>query len=87
MNRFCFVDLWPSLADFAADIGVTYGTAKGIRHRERRGLGIVPDCYWRRAVAGAEARGIAGVTLEALSQAAESLALAKDAPVADQRSA
>jgi len=72
MDQFRFVDRWPSLTAFAEDLGITYGTAKGIRLRERLGA-TIPACYWRRAIIGARRRGIPGVTLRALARAAHRL--------------
>lgn len=45
------IDLWPSLADFAADAGVTYGAAKQMRRR-----GSIPLKYWAALLKGAEPR-------------------------------
>lgn len=59
------IDLWPSLADFASDIGVAYGTAKAMRRRSS-----IPPKYWETMVAKADDRGIACVTYEALATAA-----------------
>lgn len=82
-----FVHLWPSLTAFAADLGIEYKTAKGIAHRERHGLGIIPDCYWLRAVSAAKKRKIPGVTLTALAQAAEEFALSRRGSSDNQRAA
>lgn len=59
------IRLWPTLSDFAADLGVAYGTAKAMRRR-----GSIPAEHWKSAVDGARARGIEGVTLEVLAEAA-----------------
>ena len=56
------IDLWPSLAEFASDTGVTPNYAKQMRRRDR-----INSDYWQRIVAGAEARGIDGVTLERMA--------------------
>jgi hypothetical protein len=74
MTEFCFVDKWPTLSAFAEDTGMTYGTAKAIRRKERLGVAILPDRYWRRALLGARRRGLRGVTLGRLAAAAEKLA-------------
>lgn len=66
MNHAPIIDLWPSLSDFATDIGQSYNTAKAIRRR-----GWIPDWYWESAVAGAERREIKGVTLERLAEASK----------------
>ena len=68
-----FVPLWPSLTAFAEDIGASYETAKGIAHRERHGLGTIPDYYWARAIRGAKRRKIKGVSLATLAAAAEQI--------------
>lgn len=60
------VEAWPSLREFADDIGVSENTAKGIR--TRNGL---PSRYWLRLVEGAARRGIPCVTLELLAYLAE----------------
>ena len=56
-------------------------------YRERRGVGIIPDYYWLKAVSAAKKRKIAGVTLTSLAQAAESVALARRGSSDDQRAA
>lgn len=57
---------WKRTADFAADLGIQYGTAKAIRRR-----GFIPPSYWSRLVAAASERGFSGVTLKALADLAE----------------
>jgi hypothetical protein len=57
------IDLWPRLADFAADIGVDPNTAKAMRRR-----GSIPPGHWTAACAGAERRGIPGVTEKVLAE-------------------
>lgn len=64
------INLWPSLSDFADDIGVAYETAKAMRRR-----GSVPGGYWIRMVEAAQRRGIEGVTLRRIAEVA---AQAKD---------
>lgn len=64
MSHTDLINLWPSLADFAADISVPYGTAKAMRRR-----GAIPDAYWLIIVQRAAVRGLSGVTLEALASA------------------
>jgi len=59
------IDRWPSLQDFADDIGVKYVTAQLMRHRNS----IAPN-HWKALVSGAEMRRIEGVTLEALAEIA-----------------
>lgn len=57
---------WPTISDFAGDIGVSDNTAKQMRTRDR-----IPDAYWARAVAGAEQRKLRGVSLKLLASLAE----------------
>ena len=64
MTHAQIIDLWPSLAEFAGDISVQYGTAKAMRRRSR-----VPDEYCIALVRAAETRGLKGVSLEALAEA------------------
>lgn len=59
------ISQWPSLSEFAADIGVEYGTAKAMRRRSS-----IPPQYWVTIVAKAAERGVKGVTYEALALAA-----------------
>lgn len=64
MTHANMINLWPSLSAFAADLGIQYGTAKAIRRRNS-----IPAEYWLLAVAKADGRGIAGVSLDALARA------------------
>lgn len=64
MTHADLINLWPSLSDFAADLGIEYGTAKAMRRRSS-----IPSEYWLTMVRTAETREIAGVTLEALAAA------------------
>ena len=64
MTHTDMINLWPSLSDFADDLGIQYGTAKAMRRR-----GVIPSEYWLMATLAAEARSITGVTLEALASA------------------
>jgi hypothetical protein len=54
---------WPSLDEFAADLGIKFLTAKQMRYRDSIG-----SHHWRDLVAAAERRGFDGVTLEALAE-------------------
>ena len=63
MTHSDIINLWPSLAAFAQDIGVPYVTAKAMRRR-----GSIPAPYWIRVVACARERGIANVNLDRLAQ-------------------
>lgn len=58
------IDAWPDLTAFAVDIGVSYNTAKQMRRR-----GSVHSDHWWSMIAGARARGIEGVTWEAIALA------------------
>lgn len=64
MTHTDLINLWPSLAEFALDLGVEYGTAKAMRRRSS-----IPSEYWITMVRSAEGREIAGVNLEALAEA------------------
>lgn len=57
------IRLWPSLSEFARDLGVAYGTAKAMRRRDS-----IPPAYWQALVGHARARRIEGVTFEALAR-------------------
>lgn len=57
------IDAWPSLEDFSEDAGVPCNTAKQMRSRNK-----IHSDYWCRIVAGAERRGIEGVTHKALAE-------------------
>ncbi|KQT54591.1 hypothetical protein ASG43_03125 [Aureimonas sp. Leaf454] len=59
------IDKWPSLADFAADIGVEYGTAKQMRRRDS-----VAGRYWLTMQEAAKRRAISDVTVGTLAAAA-----------------
>jgi hypothetical protein len=64
MNSFAdAINLWPSLRSFAEDIGVDYGTAQVMKHRDS-----VSDKYWLQMVEAAAERRISGVTLERLAE-------------------
>lgn len=54
---------WPSMADFAADIGVKENTAKLMRFRDS-----IAAEHWHVVVAKARQRGIKGVTTDLLAQ-------------------
>lgn len=65
MSHTPIIDKWPSLSDFAADLGIQYGTAKAMRRR-----GSIPADRWVEVVEKAKARKLKGVSLEALALAA-----------------
>lgn len=56
------IDRWPSLREFADDIGVPYGTAKQMRRRNS-----IPDEYRSAVVEKAKERDIEGVSFELLT--------------------
>lgn len=65
MNTFQdIINGWPSLADFASDIGVEENTAKQMRTRNS-----VNPVHWPSMIDGAKRRKIVGVTFEALTSA------------------
>lgn len=57
------INLWPTIADFATDIGVGYEAAKAMRRR-----GSIPPGYWVRTVDAAARRGFAGVDYQRLAE-------------------
>lgn len=64
MTHSDIINLWPSLSQFADDLGVRYGTAKAMRRRGR-----IPSEYWFRLAQKAEERGMAGATIDVLAAA------------------
>jgi hypothetical protein len=66
MSHLPIIERWPSLREFAGDIGQSYNTTKAIRRR-----GSIPPRYWDDVVRGARARGIKEVTFKALAEAAK----------------
>jgi hypothetical protein len=58
------INKWPSLSEFADDLGVQYGTAKAMRRRAS-----IPPEHWLTVTYKAAAREIRGVTLEVLASA------------------
>jgi hypothetical protein len=65
MSHAQIINRWPSISDFADDIGVVYGTAKAMRRR-----GSIPPPYWPKTVRAAKQRGLKGISLELLAEAA-----------------
>lgn len=63
MAHALIINLWPTIADFASDIGVGYEAAKAMRRR-----GSIPPGYWVRTVEAAERRGIADVNYRRLAE-------------------
>ena len=58
------IESWPSLAEFAADIGVSENTAKQMRTRDS-----INGRYWADVVNRALERGIPCVTFDVLANA------------------
>ena len=69
MTHSDIINLWPSLSDFAGDIGVEYGTAKAMRRRAS-----IPVEYWPKVIAKAAERGIDGITPESMLKAVADIA-------------
>lgn len=65
MTHADIINLWPSLAEFAADLSVEYGTAKAMRRRSS-----IPPKYWPAVVTKSSERDIEGITAEALMHGA-----------------
>lgn len=56
------IGMWPSIGEFAADIGVKYVTAQLMKHRNSIGAD-----HWSAVVEAARKRGYDVVTLELLA--------------------
>jgi hypothetical protein len=59
------IGCWPSIAAFAADIGVPYGTAKKMSQR-----GSIGSEHWINVTENARKRDIRGITVELLARIA-----------------
>jgi len=59
------IDLWKSLADFAADHGVTLARARMWRRRNS-----IPAGWWTTTVAAAQKRDIPGITADLMADLA-----------------
>ena len=59
------IDLWPTLTEFALDVGEEREAVKGWHIRES-----IPGHAFKAVVAAAERRGYPGVTLQVLADAA-----------------
>lgn len=57
------IALWPTVPDFARDIGITPKHAQTMRARES-----IPPGYWLDVVRAATERGFKGVSLEVLAR-------------------
>lgn len=66
------IDCWPSLSDFAGDLGVAYGTAKAMRRR-----GSVPSEHWVAMVDAARSRALVEVSLDSLAAAVAKIKVAE----------
>lgn len=60
------IELWPSIGDFAREVGVSYGLAKQWRMRNS-----IPAAHWQRVIGAAQERGFEGVTAERLTEIAQ----------------
>jgi hypothetical protein len=72
MTHADLINLWPSLSDFASDIGVGYESAKAMRRRSS-----IPCGYWKYMVEAASRRGLHEVSFVRLADIA---AIAKEVP-------
>jgi len=63
MTHESVIDKWPSVADFARDIGVPYQTARFMKVRNS-----IHPRHWRKVVQAAKSRGYRGVTLDGLQK-------------------
>lgn len=72
MTHTDLINLWPSLSDFASDLGVQYGTAKAMRRRNS-----IPPIHWGVMIDKAKARRIKGITDTALRVAVPAAAQIK----------
>jgi hypothetical protein len=59
------VDAWPSLEEFAADLGIKFNTARGMRQRSS-----IYWTYWDDVTAAAKRRKIKGINQDVLRQLA-----------------
>lgn len=57
------IELWPSIGDFADDIGVKYVTAQVMKHRDS-----IDADHWVAVVEAAKRRGYSGITYETLAR-------------------
>lgn len=57
------IAVWPTIAEFASDVGCGYEAARQMRRRES----IAPD-HWPTVIAAADRKGIEGVTFEWLAR-------------------
>ena len=57
------IDQWPTIAEFAADVGCGYEAARQMRRRNS----IAPE-HWPNVVKASKDRGFTGVTFEWLTE-------------------
>lgn len=57
------IEQWPTIGEFAADIGCGYEAARQMRMRQS----IAPE-HWQKVVSAASSRGVEGVTFEWIAQ-------------------
>lgn len=57
------IDQWPTIAEFASDVGCGYEAARQMRRRKK----IAPE-HWASVVSASKGRGIDGVTLEWIAE-------------------
>ncbi|MCF1449414.1 hypothetical protein GOZ83_10715 [Agrobacterium vitis] len=65
MTHADIINLWPSIAEFARDIGASYETAKAMRRRSS-----IPAGYWVRVVESSQYRHFQEVSFPTLAEAA-----------------
>ena len=63
MTHAIIIAKWPSVADFARDLGLNYQTARFMKRRNS-----IPPRYWRKVAQVAKQRGIKGVSVENLEK-------------------
>jgi hypothetical protein len=59
------IDAWPSLQEYAADLGILFNTARGMRQRSS-----IHFTYWDDVTAAAKRRKIKGINQKILRQLA-----------------
>ena len=72
------ISAWPTIGEFAADIGCGYEAARQMRRRER----IAPS-HWPQVIAAAKMRGVDVITVEWLAERWIRGAVAAQRPVRD----
>jgi len=72
------IESWPTIGEFASDVGCGYEAARQMRRRER----IAPE-HWPQVIAASARRGI-NVSLEWLANTRASAPVSSSRPVADR---